>query len=308
MTERHDDERMSYKREREAKEKSAREDADRQHEVLRSRDSCLVSYDISSKIESDFNAKLLSIQKDYDENNRIVLDIQRKARVSFERDYNDAIVARSATTTVDAAHHSPAVNDSNMANHYTVARDQAASSEKTLSCKVQREFINGKERCILQYRTNNLGTLQMFSARNPKLPRIDTSVNHFPTPAPTLSASDDQPQGPRTVTFDEVYQDGQAEHKDHIIEYPPKSNQWYILKCEEHHLRFKQRPLRGAAKHMDSRAHGFKGRNADLALQHFGYRVIGCDAMRADINNNEVSRAVAEGYQPIGVSPFSGTP
>ncbi|KAI0417823.1 hypothetical protein F5X98DRAFT_134377 [Xylaria grammica] len=86
-----------------------------------------------------------------------------------------------------------------------------------------------------------------------------------------------------------------------LNKFPPNSRQWYILKCEEHDIRFGQRPIAGAAKHLNGQPHGSIPRSHALAIKILGYRVIDCNERLAQLNNKVVSDAFADGYKP-GVS------
>lgn len=55
----------------------------------------------------------------------------------------------------------------------------------------------------------------------------------------------------------------------------------------------------GAAKHLNGKEHGRMGRSHALALKHLGYRVIGCTAELALLNNTAVDEAYAKGYRPV---------
>ncbi|KAK3933957.1 hypothetical protein QBC46DRAFT_274770, partial [Diplogelasinospora grovesii] len=63
------------------------------------------------------------------------------------------------------------------------------------------------------------------------------------------------PFGQRTISFDEVYQNGNAQYKHMIIEHPLRSGDFYILKCDEHSVHFNENPLAGVANHLYSSQH-----------------------------------------------------
>ncbi|KAI1088425.1 hypothetical protein F5B19DRAFT_427836 [Rostrohypoxylon terebratum] len=132
----------------------------------------------------------------------------------------------------------------------------------------------------------------------PKRLRVDTSVDQVRTPAPT--PSDEPTHSPkRTVTFHQVYQNGNAKHKDTIVEWPTGSQRWYILKCVEHGLRFTRRPVQGAAKHLNGNGHGREDRNRDYAVRALGYLVTDCNEHLASLNNRVAEEAYARGYKPL---------
>ncbi|KAI0164125.1 hypothetical protein GGR57DRAFT_498230 [Xylariaceae sp. FL1272] len=127
----------------------------------------------------------------------------------------------------------------------------------------------------------------------PPAPKIKASVPQpgldpeaLPTPTPTVSSSSDEPARPNNlpVKFEDVFKNGQAQHR--IVEAFP--GEWYILKCDEHKKFFTgERPIQGAAKHLDSLVHDFmRPRNHDRALRLLGYRVIDCDRNMAALNNS----------------------
>ncbi|KAK8092668.1 uncharacterized protein PG998_014773 [Apiospora kogelbergensis] len=115
---------------------------------------------------------------------------------------------------------------------------------------------------------------------------------------------------PYNVDFDEVFQNGLALHKHMIIQYPPESDRWYLLRCDDHGLHFNQNPLHGAARHMRAAEHRGPKRHLDintlkdadswsLAIQTMGLRVSNCDATKAQQNNTAFTQALDAGYKPI---------
>ncbi|KAK8092640.1 uncharacterized protein PG998_014805 [Apiospora kogelbergensis] len=115
---------------------------------------------------------------------------------------------------------------------------------------------------------------------------------------------------PYDVDFDEVFQNGLALHKHMIIQYPPESDRWYLLRCDDHGLHFNQNPLHGAARHMRAAEHRGPKRHLDintlkdadswsLAIQTMGLRVSNCDATKAQQNNTAFTQALDAGYKPI---------
>lgn len=99
----------------------------------------------------------------------------------------------------------------------------------------------------------------------------------------------------RTITFQEVYQDGKAQYKHKIFAWPKDSNDWYIVRCDEHQVHFNNgNPIHGAAKHIHSPQHGHLEKRHDLAIEICGHLVVGCNAELADRNNREFERALKE--------------
>ncbi|GAB1310637.1 hypothetical protein MFIFM68171_00847 [Madurella fahalii] len=116
-------------------------------------------------------------------------------------------------------------------------------------------------------------------------------------------------KGYKTVDFDEVFQDGNAEYKHTIFEYPKGRGEWYILRCDQHGVHFGAKPLQGAMKHLNGRDHGQQPKSYDIAVQMLGILVLNCDAEKADRNNLVFDRAWADGYRPLRArsSRTSGT-
>jgi len=98
---------------------------------------------------------------------------------------------------------------------------------------------------------------------------------------------------PRTISFDEVYSNGNAQYKHFIVEYPPHSSKFYILKCDQHGVHFNANPLAGAAKHLHSAQHGNMSKERAQAVDILGHMVWDCDAQLAT-KNNELFRKVLE--------------
>ena len=104
----------------------------------------------------------------------------------------------------------------------------------------------------------------------------------------------------RTIDFDEVYQDGNPDHKHIIIQYPKNSRGgWYILRCDEHSIHFGRHPLAGASKHLNGKGHGHLSKEHSIAVEKLGIRVRNCDADKTETNNAMVNQAFAAGYQPF---------
>ncbi|KAI1128327.1 hypothetical protein F5Y10DRAFT_177194 [Nemania abortiva] len=320
MSDHHYDERMRLKAETDAMKKSIMDNARARLEDLPSRVTPGEDFfDEARKIREHRDATLKSIDKEYNERMSVMKRLQEKEQARHEQAHNEAIADRllmnstsptysTATTTTmttegtdtGAANNggtaltsrTPAnwppgpsrertlpSRDSTPATTASREQDQSAVLRKGFSCTVQR-----------------LQEAPDFRAKPSS--RIEGPVDHPPTPISTTSAADYEIKVPRTVTFEEVYQNGQAKHKDTIIEFPPDSCQWYIIKCEEHGVRFNQRPLQGAAKHLNGRQHDWLDKNWSLAVKVLGYRVIDCNEELAAVNNKAVKEAFAMGYKP----------
>ena len=101
----------------------------------------------------------------------------------------------------------------------------------------------------------------------------------------------------RTVDFDVVYN---GNHKHIIVEYPKHSNEWYILRCDQHDdIHFGRNPLQAAAKHLSGKEHGHQRKTFDVAVQMLGIRVLHCDVVKAKRNNLAFGHAWGAGYRPL---------
>jgi len=113
---------------------------------------------------------------------------------------------------------------------------------------------------------------------------------------------------PRTITFDEVYGNGNAKFKHFITEYPPYSAKFYILKCDEHGVHFNANPLAGAAKHLHSAQHGNMSKERAQAVEILGYQVIDCTKELSIINNDRFVKLLeTKEYQPVNMNQASKT-
>lgn len=102
-----------------------------------------------------------------------------------------------------------------------------------------------------------------------------------------------------------MYQEGNAKFKHIIVEYPPESGEFYILKCDDHGVHFGANPLAGAAKHLASKMHDHQSKNYSVAIDTLGFRVIGCNAELAQRNNTAVEEAAVNGYKPVNLLQLS---
>ncbi|KAI1177065.1 hypothetical protein F4777DRAFT_577349 [Nemania sp. FL0916] len=184
----------------------------------------------------------------------------------------------------------------------TAAREQnsPSGSGKRPPSKPGRESSHGQKSTVHIPDAGNFKTLP----KSPKSRKKSSLGIEARVDSPSIPGSaplDDNKRAIRTVQFDDVYQNGQAKHKDTIIEYPLGSRKWYILKCERHNIRFTQRPLAGAAKHLNGQPHGGLEKSWDIAIQELGYRVLGCTKALADLNNEVVRIAYEKGYRPVSI-------
>lgn len=141
---------------------------------------------------------------------------------------------------------------------------------------------------------------------NAELPFNCSSLN---PPAP---ASDDQPALPPrdhlrtnpcpketavpfTIVFNNtLYNDD----KNMIIQWPAKSNNWYIVPCRQCGLNWGANPLAAARKHVRGSAHELKGKDEDV-IQALGITVLDCTRERAHKNNDTYEKLLNDGtYVP----------
>ncbi|KAI0430515.1 hypothetical protein F5Y09DRAFT_341568 [Xylaria sp. FL1042] len=212
---------------------------------------------------------------------------------------SQALVCRSSGSP---AARIPPAEDASLTPAVAQEKHQPTISGKGFSVTVQREFAaDGREQYVLRYKTKNRKALQDSTSSQVKQPSYIDTAELTPTPSSIDPTVGNQLSAPRTVTFDEVYRNGRAKHKDTIVEYPLGCSQWYILKCEEHAIRFTRNPLLGAAKHLNGRVHGNIPRSSAKAIQMLGYQVIDCSAQLAMLNNRAVNQAYENGYKPISI-------
>ncbi|KAH7161703.1 hypothetical protein EDB81DRAFT_351949 [Dactylonectria macrodidyma] len=109
-------------------------------------------------------------------------------------------------------------------------------------------------------------------------------------PKPSASSSE------RVIDFKDVFQGGKATMRHMIAQH---RGEWYILRCEEHDLTFGENgknPIHGAAKHLNSKVHDRLPRDHQLAIDVLGTRVLRCNKITAERNNQVTIEAFREGY------------
>jgi hypothetical protein len=114
----------------------------------------------------------------------------------------------------------------------------------------------------------------------------------------------------RTVSFEEVYgtPGKPAQFKHVIVQFPPASGDFYILRCDTHGVHFGEHPLRGAAKHLASAQHGFMSKAHATAIETLGHRVVGCTTELANLNNDSVVKFFKDGsYKAFNANNLSQT-
>lgn len=163
----------------------------------------------------------------------------------------------------------------------------------------------------LKRKAYELGTTPAPSNNKPgKRPRTSekaAEIGQDPYPAqrtPRSLQHTQEPQVDRTIPFEDIYQNGKAQYKHKIFEHKPGSNNWFIVRCDEHQVHFGHgNPLHGAAKHVHSPQHGNLEKKHELALQVCGHRITGCNADLARLNNQVFHDAVKEeGYVPFNMN------
>lgn len=101
------------------------------------------------------------------------------------------------------------------------------------------------------------------------------------------------------IEFKDVYQDGKAEFRHFIIEYPPNSSKFYIFYCEEHGVHFTTNALVGAAKHLNGEQHNNQRRSHENAIKTLGYEVLNCTTALAEMNNAALTESIQNGTYTV---------
>ncbi|KAH6874184.1 hypothetical protein B0T10DRAFT_499277 [Thelonectria olida] len=102
----------------------------------------------------------------------------------------------------------------------------------------------------------------------------------------------------KSIPFDEVFQDGNAPVKQIIIQFPNSNGSWFILRCDEHEHDFMYPPLRGAAAHLRSKKHRWlRNLSNVVVVEHFGIKVLNCNAELAEKNNSVAFKAGQSGMK-----------
>ncbi|KAF5529687.1 hypothetical protein FMEXI_13998 [Fusarium mexicanum] len=139
-------------------------------------------------------------------------------------------------------------------------------------------------------RANELHRTEHETSSGPQKRPIDSNKSPESRPTrPTKRVRSDVAQGPltdRTIEFDQVYQNGQAEPKYIIVEH---DGLWYILECNKHRLHFNNHPIRGAQKHLRGKKHNQTSVNYEGAIRALGTLVLDCTEEKV-AENNEAAR------------------
>lgn len=314
------EERMRFNEETEGKKQRVIDNARLQLEDLRKSDPPPADFDHElHRIGEARNVALLSIEKEHNERMRCILDIQFKESAELAQARKKAIAVRSfmnstlsthpVAAAAAAAAPPPAVGNTGAAKSGGITSDFRTPARKQPGPLSHHRLLDDPTPTIVVSREQDKPTVseKTFSCTAQPLQKFRES-RAKPSPhadqsaVSSASTANNEPWVSKTITFDEVYQNGQAEHKDTIVEFPADSGQWYIIKCEEHNLRFNRRPLQGAAKHLNSRLHSCLKKDWSIAVRVLGYRVISCNKQLAEVNNKAVDDAFANGYKPVGLS------
>lgn len=90
--------------------------------------------------------------------------------------------------------------------------------------------------------------------------------------------------------------------KNEIVEWPAKSNKWYIVPCPRCERNWKANSLGAAHKHLQGLAHGKLKGTYDEVIQELGIKVLGCTRERARENNDAYEELLQAGYEPSNPS------
>ncbi len=172
---------------------------------------------------------------------------------------------------------------------YKVAEDQGRMLPYTKKRDIEQAFPDKPKRPRIEIPS----TTGECALRTPTLtPQSGAKQLINPTLQPAA-----KPSTNRITTFNDVTND--PNHKDYIVEFPPRSGIFFILYCQTHNLHFSQNPIMGAAAHLNGRAHGYPSKHHNLAVEKLGYHVIDCNHKLARQHNEMVDRAYENGYKPI---------
>ncbi|WQF89375.1 hypothetical protein CDEST_14389 [Colletotrichum destructivum] len=106
-----------------------------------------------------------------------------------------------------------------------------------------------------------------------------------------------------SISFNEVYGDGNSTHKHKIVNYEGK---WFILKCDEHGIHFPYNAVVAAGCHLRSHSHGGTSSSLSAVVKAFGIRVNDCSHEKAELNNKMFLNALSNGYRVLKSSNSQG--
>lgn len=114
-------------------------------------------------------------------------------------------------------------------------------------------------------------------------------------PPPKRPRSDKRPE--RTVHWNEVYGNGHPTYRHWIIE---QKGIWYIIRCNGCGLHFGRNPLQQGIGHLNGVDHNFQNSTREAVIRELGHEVLGCNAGRKALNNNEFNKLLkANKYTPF---------
>jgi hypothetical protein len=153
--------------------------------------------------------------------------------------------------------------------------------------------VNGASHAMKRQRANNAAAVTLHASTSQ--PTVDQRDNAS-QPSNFMQERITQ----RVITFEELYQDGEAEYKHKIFKHKEGSDDWYIVKCDEHNMHFGfDNPVHGAAKHIHSSQHGKMPMKHDFAVQVCGFLVKDCTDELAEKNNDVFAKELERGYQVL---------
>ncbi|KAL2672435.1 hypothetical protein Neosp_013145 [[Neocosmospora] mangrovei] len=138
-------------------------------------------------------------------------------------------------------------------------------------------------------------------------PSVASNILAAEKPAYKRKASPSRPPAPKrqrrereknSITFSEVFRNGNAPVKRIIVQYPPDYGKWYIIRCRRHNVNFKENPLKAASRHICQSKHPNMPRNYESVIKMMGYRVVDCDEALAEKNNAVAREAFGIRSQP----------
>ncbi|KAI1497939.1 hypothetical protein F5X99DRAFT_344459 [Biscogniauxia marginata] len=299
MIEQHDNELAHYRVQAEKERQAARDAHERRRaELYENLPSEKLKQYFDYMLQKNLDDELQRIDMAHEDKTRPIKEAQKTERAMHEFTFQEAKKARLEVPATPPELSCPSTSPEHLPPIPVSATPETNSTRqltKPFTCTILWEVIDGERRLMLRYQAKKRKApeLELESKRL----CINASVDSLRTPVATPLVEECQ-QLPRTITFDEVFQEGRALYKDTIVEWPVGSGKWYILKCEAHGFHFKDRPIQGAAKHLNGKLHGFLDRNWAVAVETLGYLVVDCNEDLAGKNNQVAANAYTNGYKP----------
>ncbi|KAI5919556.1 hypothetical protein F4810DRAFT_686690 [Camillea tinctor] len=270
-------------------------------------------------IQNQLVDKLQDIEKDYKEKFCSIKKGQDLERHHLEISYREALNDRLKVPQTPTISSSPVTSTSiHITNTNTPSGQKPVAPTfsttdphgtwrltKPFTHKIEWTDVDGEKRLLLKYKLQKRRAPEPVTMPDSKRIR-SSSPTHAPQIPFTTPRGQNCQQLQRTITFDEVYQGGNALHKDTIVEWPKNSRRWYIVKCEAHNHRFTRQPLSGAGMHLDSKDHGYQERSWDNAIKALGYCVTDCDEAKAQLNNMKAEESYGNSNTQVPY-PKAGT-